>query len=229
MLLIESIRAVAKGLEPLGEGFVFVGGAVVECYVTSSVAEQARPTDDIDVVLELTHYGRYSTLQEKLIYAGFNPDNTSKVICRYKYKGITVDIMPDDPGILGFTNRWYKDGIKNALPYIVDETLAIKIFSSSYYVASKIEAYRHRGIKDKRLSKDFEDIVYVIENRPELLIEVTNDSASVKHYISAFSKDLLSERDTKEAIGAVMGYAPLPQRIDYVRSVLEKLAQIPLG
>lgn len=66
------------------------------------IAEPARLTDDIDVVLELAHYGKYAALQEKLIHAGFSPDRASKVICRYKYKGITVDIMPDDPGILGF-------------------------------------------------------------------------------------------------------------------------------
>jgi hypothetical protein len=71
MLSIESLRTVAQGLEPLEEEFVFVGGSVVECYVTSSVAEQARPTDDIDVVLELTHYGQYGAFQEKLINAGF--------------------------------------------------------------------------------------------------------------------------------------------------------------
>ena len=179
--------------------------------------------------LKPLQYGRYSALQEKLIHAGFNPDSTSRVICRHKYKGITVDIMPDDPGILGFTNHWYTDGIKNSFSYRLDETLAIKIFSAPYYVASKIEAYRDRGIKDKRLSTDFEDIVYVIENRQELLEEVTNGSASVKDYIAAFSRDMLSEKDTREAIGAVMGFIPLPQRIDHVKRVLEKLAQIPLG
>lgn len=229
MRLIESIRTVARGLEPIDEEFVFVGGSVVECYVTSIGAEEARPTDDIDVVLELTPYGQYSVLQEKLIKAGFNPDSTSKVICRYKYKGITVDIMPDNPGILGFTNRWYKDGIKNSSTYVLDETLSIKIFPAPYYVASKIEAYLQRGVQDKRLSTDFEDIIYVIENRRELPDEVANGIASVKDCIITFSKDLLSEKDTREAISAIMGYIPVPQRIDYVKNVLEKLAQIPPG
>lgn len=36
MLLINSIRTIAKGLAPLGEAFVFIGGSVVECYVTSN-------------------------------------------------------------------------------------------------------------------------------------------------------------------------------------------------
>ena len=229
MLLIESIKTVARGLAPLEEAFVFVGGAVVECYSTSSAAEEARYTDDIDVVLELTHYGQYGILQEKLIKIGFNPDSTSRVICRYKYKSITVDIMPDDPKILGFTNHWYAGGIKSHIEYKIDPDLAIKIFSAPFYLASKIEAYQERGITDKRLSTDFEDIIYVIENREELLQEVSDvSSLEVKEFIKAFCSRLLTEKDTDEAIGAVMGYAPLPQRIDLVKNRLQKIAKIRL-
>jgi hypothetical protein len=225
MFLAESIKTVALGLEPLGEEFVFVGGSVVECYATSITAELPRPTDDIDVVLELAHYGRYSILQEKLISAGFNPDNTSKVICRYQYRGITVDIMPDDPNILGFTNRWYRDGIKNSIQHKVDELLVIRIFSTPFFVASKIEAYKQRGAKDKRLSSDFEDIVYIIENRSELIDEVLNSPSTVREYIVEFCQTILRQQDTLEAIAAVMGYIPSPRRVSYVHSILEKLAQ----
>jgi len=226
MLLVNSIRTIANGLKPLDEKFVFVGGSVVECYVTSSVAEQARPTDDIDVVSELAHYGEYATLQEKLLAAGFNPDHESKVICRYKYKGIIVDIMPDNAGIIGFTNRWYKEGIKNAVLYRIDESLEIRIFSSPFYVASKIQAYLQRGARDKRLSTDFEDIIYVVENRKELIEEVNSSHDPVKEFLVAFFTNLLNEKNTEEAISAVIGYSPLPGRIAYVKNTLIKLSKL---
>ena len=35
--------------------------------------------------------------------------------------------MPDDPGILGFSNRWYKDGIKQSIKYKIDDALNINI------------------------------------------------------------------------------------------------------
>ena len=224
MVLAEQIKTIAMGLEPLHEDFVFVGGSVVECYSTSSVAEQARPTDDIDVVLELAHYGKYANLQERLIQAGFNPDANSRVICRYKYKGITVDIMPDEPTILGFSNKWYKDGIKGSIMYSIDDTLSIKIFSAPFYIASKIEAYYHRGAKDKRLSTDFEDIIYVLENRKEFFEEFVKANNNVKSFITEFAVRLLSEKDTEEAINAVMGYSPLPQRIESIKATLNRLA-----
>jgi predicted nucleotidyltransferase len=226
MLLAEQIKTIAAGLEPLNENFIYVGGAVVECYVTSNVAEQPRPTDDIDVVLELAHYGKYVHLQERLIHAGFNPDSDSKVICRYKYKGITVDIMPDEPRILGFSNKWYKDGIRNSISYKVDDALSIKIFSSPFFIASKIEAYYTRGAQDKRFSTDFEDIMYIFENRKEAFDEIVASDKNVKTCIKEFAQGLLLAKDTDEAIGAVMGYSPLPERIDFVKNVLNKLSTL---
>jgi len=38
---------------------------------------------------------------------GFSNDVESGVICRYKIKGIVVDVMPTSEGILGFANQWY--------------------------------------------------------------------------------------------------------------------------
>ena len=158
MLLKNQLKTVALGLKPIIGEFVFVGGAVVECYVTRSGAEEARQTDDIDIVVELAHYGKYAALQENLLTGGFNPDSTSKVICRYKFKGIIVDIMPDNEAILGFSNQWYKDGIRHAQLFPLDD-MTIKIFPAPIYLASKIEAYKQRGASDKRLSSDFEDII----------------------------------------------------------------------
>jgi hypothetical protein len=53
MLLKDQIKTVALGLQPIVDEFVFVGRAIVECYVTRSAAEEARQTDDIDIVVEL--------------------------------------------------------------------------------------------------------------------------------------------------------------------------------
>lgn len=224
MLLADYIKTVAQGLKLIEEEFVFVGGAVAECYVTSNVAEQARPTDDIDVVLELAHYGKYASLQENLIQAGFNPDASSRVICRYTYKGITVDIMPDEPAILGFSNKWYKAGIKESIYYEIDKACSIKIFPAPLYIASKIEAYYQRGAQDKRLSTDFEDIIYVLENRQEFYGELLSTGGDTKAFIKDFAVKLMIERDTQEAVSAVMGYSPLPERINFILDLLKRIS-----
>ena len=69
------IRAVNEQLKDLGQDFVFVGGATVSLYATeSALALEIRPTDDVDVVIELASYGGYSQLDEKLRLLGFSND-----------------------------------------------------------------------------------------------------------------------------------------------------------
>lgn len=77
------IKAVSQVLEGLDQDFVFVGRATVSLYATdAALAAEVRPTDDVDVVVELAGYRGYSGLDEKLREIGFVNDNTSKVICR---------------------------------------------------------------------------------------------------------------------------------------------------
>ena len=108
---IVRIKAVANILNQLNEEFVFVGGATVSLYGDVSKGE-ARPTEDVDVIIELASYTGYAELDENLRKLGFENDIESGVLCRYKVKGVIVDVMPTDASVIGFTNRWYADGFK---------------------------------------------------------------------------------------------------------------------
>lgn len=76
------IKAVANILNQLNEEFVFVGGATVSLYGDVCKAE-ARPTDDVDVIIELASYTGYAQLDENLRKLGFENDIESGVLCRY--------------------------------------------------------------------------------------------------------------------------------------------------
>jgi predicted nucleotidyltransferase len=159
------INAVCQVLEGLEQDYVFVGGATVGLYATDlAVAGEIRPTDDIDVIVELASYKNYSELDQRLINLGFKNDVMSGVICRYTIQGIIVDIMPTKPDVLGFSNRWYPEGFANAKTIKLDPKTKIKIFDLPYFVASKWEAFKGRGKNVYRTSKDFEDLVYILEN-----------------------------------------------------------------
>jgi hypothetical protein len=119
-------------------------------------------------VVELASYKGYAELDERLRNLGFNNDIESGVICRYTIQGVIVDVMPTDPFIIGFSNRWYAEGFENAIQYVLDEQTTVQIFSLPYFVASKWEAFKGRGKNDYRTSKDFEDLVYVFENVDDL-------------------------------------------------------------
>jgi predicted nucleotidyltransferase len=150
---IVRIKGVYNALGDLKDTVAFVGGATVSLYADRPDQADVRPTDDIDVLIEIGTYGEYAKIQEKLTELKFHLDSESKVICRYKYQGLTVDIMPTDESVIGFSNKWYKEGFANIVKYKVDERTEVKIFSSPYFIASKLEAFKGRGTNDGRISQ----------------------------------------------------------------------------
>ena len=61
------MKAVGRVLNDLKQDYVFVGGATVALYATNSeLATEVRPTDDVDVIVELATYKGYSDLDERL-------------------------------------------------------------------------------------------------------------------------------------------------------------------
>jgi predicted nucleotidyltransferase len=108
---IVRLKIIANGLAELRQKVVFIGGAVAELYCGDPARNEAQPTDDINVVVEVLTRGAFAELEEKLRLIGFQTHGESLVICRYKYHDIIVDIMPTDAAILGFTNQWHREGI----------------------------------------------------------------------------------------------------------------------
>lgn len=196
---IVRIKAVANALTDLKEKVVFVGGATISLYPDRAVFE-VRPTDDVDVIIEILNYVDRAKLEEKLRSIGFSHDIESGIICRYKIQGIIVDIMPINDSSIGFTNIWYPEGFEKAVDYEVDERTIIKILSAPYFVATKLEAHKGRGKNDGRTSQDFEDIVYVLENRESIWEEMDNSDKSVKEYLQSEFQILLKNLNLFEWI-----------------------------
>jgi hypothetical protein len=196
---IVRIKAVANALNELKEKVVFVGGATISLYPDRPVLE-VRPTDDIDVIIEILNYVDRAKLEERLRSIGFSHDIESGVICRYKIQGIIVDIMPTNDPSIGFTNIWYPEGFEKAVDHEIDERSIIKILSAPYFIATKIEAHKARGKNDGRTSHDFEDIVYVLENRESIWEEMDNSDSSVKEYLRSEFQILLKNPNLFEWI-----------------------------
>jgi predicted nucleotidyltransferase len=136
-------------LEELAGEVVFVGGATVSLYSTRPETE-TRPTDDVDIVIELIHYRDYAALEEKLRSKGFVNDVQSGVIYRYTIHGITVDVMPTSENVLGFVNKWYPAAYAHAISVNLEEGLSVRIFSAPYFLATKLEAFVDRGENEGR-------------------------------------------------------------------------------
>ncbi len=178
------IKAVANSLGSLNEKVVFVGGATISLYPDRQVFE-VRPTDDVDVIVEIVSYSERAKLEEKLRAIGFSNDMESGVVCRYKIHGIIVDIMPTNDPSIGFSNRWYPTGFNLAIDYVIDERCTVKILSAPYFIATKLEAFKGRGKNDGRTSHDFEDIIYVLENREAIWEEMSGADEELKEYLQS--------------------------------------------
>lgn len=193
------IKVVANALGALNEKVVFIGGATISLYPDRSVFE-VRPTDDVDVIIEVLNYQNRTELEAKLRSIGFSHDIESGIICRYHIQGIIVDIMPTNDPSIGFSNKWYPEGFNQAINYEIDESCTVKILSAPYFIATKLEAFKGRGKSYGRTSKDFEDIVYVLENRQGIWEEMNNAGEDIKAYLRSEFLNLLNNPDIFEWI-----------------------------
>lgn len=205
---IEMIRKVAVGLGDLKDSVVFIGGAVTELYANDSASTEIRPTLDVDCVIELASRSSFYDMEVELRSKGFKNDTTPGApICRWIYKDVIVDIMPDDESILGFSNRWYKAGISNRIEREIDGNLKIFIFQVHYYLATKLEATFQRGMSDLRTSQDFEDVVYILNNslRIDKIITECHDQ-ELKQYLKDRMQSLLNLKYINEAVECCLPY-----------------------
>ena len=63
---VQHIEAVARLLRPLGETFVFLGGAVVPLLVDRPETLKIQPTKDVDVIVDVLSRRAYDDLQQRL-------------------------------------------------------------------------------------------------------------------------------------------------------------------
>ena len=192
---LNRLKVIADGLGELRHDVVFVGGSVAELYADDPAATDIRPTMYVDCVIELATYGSLQEFEGLLRKHGFENDIESGVICRWKYNGETVDIMPDRDSILGFTNQWYQPGFRHRIIYELPDGIAVYILPPLYYLATKIEAIRGRGGDDLRFSHDFEDFIYVLNNRQDITSLFDNENNNdLIEYISFWASEILKDR-----------------------------------
>lgn len=100
--------------------------------------------------------------------------------------------MPLDEKILGFSNRWYKPAMDSAAKRDLELGIEIRVVTSVYFCATKLEAFRGRGKDDYQSSHDLEDLIAVIDGRAELLEEIRAAAQDVRTYIAAEIPKLLA-------------------------------------
>lgn len=192
-------KKVAKALGKLNERVVYVGGAVISHYIDDTSADDVRPTKDIDITMEIASVGKLEAIRVELTNKGFYQSSEDSIICRFRYDDIKVDVMATKAVGWAPANPWFAPGYKNQVNFSVD-SVTIHCFSLPYYLATKFTTFYDRGSKDPRTSKDFEDIVYLLNYTSDFEKQVLTAEAQVKEYLILCFKDIMEDPVKQEAL-----------------------------
>ncbi|MGA8501891.1 MAG: hypothetical protein WB683_10105 [Candidatus Sulfotelmatobacter sp.] len=203
-------------------GFALADGYLRQEEVQPSAAP-IRATGDVDAIVGAASYGELIKLEEAMRGLGFRECvEEGAPRCRWVSGDLILDLMPTDPAILGFSNRWYRPALENAQKTRIGG-YEIRVITAPYFLATKLEAFHGRG-KNDFSSHDLEDIITVVDGRPELVDEVRLAPADLQKYLSDECGTLLSNREFLDALpGHLLFDAASQQRADLVLGRMNQL------
>lgn len=222
---LDAIAIVARGLGDLLESVAFVGGAVVTLYIDDPAAEDVRATKDVDCVIEVSGHGGLADLEQQLRRLGFvNATEPGAPICRWHFSGLIVDVMPTDSSILGFSNRWYPEAMKNLRTKRVAPDVEVFVFSLPYFVASKLEAFETRGKRDWLASHDLEDVIRVLDTSSSIETDLCETTGELRTYLNDELGRLAHHADAAEILAAhLTPGSTTDARVKRMQSILGRL------
>lgn len=203
---LEILMIAVNQLSELADEMVFIGGCATGLLITDTAAPPIRVTKDVDAIVQVASLSDYHQLSEKLRKKGFQEDTSDGApICRWITEAVILDVMPTDSKILGFGNQWYATATRNAECIQLPSGKSIKMVSAPYFLITKLEAFDGRGAGDYLMSHDIEDIIAVLDGRPEIVNEVKRAETELVSELTKRFKKLLQNR---QFVDAVSGHMP---------------------
>jgi len=188
------VERMAEALGELRERVVFLGGCATGLLLTDPAAPGIRTTRDVDVLIEVGTRTAYWKLEKEMETRGFARDQSEGApICRWAFDGLLLDLMPTDASVLGFGSRWYPDAIRTAWDCTLPSGQRIRVVDPPHFLATKLEAFHGRGGGDYLASHDMEDMVAVVDGRPEILQEVADAGQDLRDYLADALTALLAD------------------------------------
>lgn len=225
---VAKVELVAQALGGLRERLVFVGGCAVDLLLTDTAAAPSRVTYDVDLVAQVAALAAYHKLEKEFTRLGFQRDMSRDApICRWRLGNLEVDLMPADTHILGFANRWYPLVIETAQQLVLPSGTVINLIVAPAFLATKFEAFADRGKGDLLGSHDLEDIVNVLDGRPEIVGEIELSRMELRRYLADRCRALLAMPNFIDSLqGMVFPDESLLARVRMLTERFRLIAQI---
>jgi predicted nucleotidyltransferase len=223
---VAKVELIARALGPLREQVVFVGGCAAGLLIADPTAAPSRVTYDVDLAVQVAALRDYQRLEAEFVQLGFRRDMASEVICRWRYQDLEVDLMPSDPGVLGFANRWYPVVVETAQLVTLPSGTDIRLITAPAFLATKFEAHADRGNKDLLGSHDLEDIANVLGGRSEIAHEISLASRELRSYLGARCRELLATPNFMDYLpGMIFPDEWLSERVAALAQRLRQIAE----
>jgi len=222
---LEILMLVVSRLGDLAGEMVFSGGCATGLLIKDAAAPPIRATRDVDAIVQVVSHADYYQLSEKLRVKGFTEDTSDDApVCRWVIDSAILDVMPTDERILGFGNRWYAAAVENAVAVQLPSGSSIRMVSAPYFLLTKLAAFDGRGGGDYLMSHDMEDIIAVLDGRPEIASEVEQAGPLPGREISKRFQALLQD---SLFVDAVSGHMPTDEASQArVSGILERIRQL---
>lgn len=221
---IELLTYASEKLGDLSKEVVFLGGAIVGLLITEKGGPPPRVTKDVDVAIQLSgSLLDIYALDRRLLSLGFINDIEGPQ-CRYLHGTTVIDVIPVHPGLPDDTNGWYPLAIESAEPHTLPNGIQIKVIAPASFVGTKLVAFRsltREHHDDVFLSRDFGDIVRLIDGRPTLSTEILEAREDLLRYIQAQLSSLLNETYIEHAITEHVDPGRESLVLDRLRAVLQ--------
>lgn len=230
---LDILELVSSALGDVRASVVFVGGCATGLLLTQERPDRIRVTEDVDIVAQALTIHDYHAIEARVRAQGFSNDMRQNApVCRWVYKNVTLDLMPTVKGILGFANRWYPHALQTAKPMTLPSGITINMISAPAFIGTKFEAFKDRGTDahgrpDFLGSHDLEDIITVVDRRPELLAECRAETPELRGYLATELKALFANREFEPSLsGHLPGDAFSQQRAKSLVSRLRELSNL---
>lgn len=226
-----NLKILTQAVERLGalsDEFVFLGGCATGLLISDKAAPPLRVTRDVDAIVEAATLAAYHHFSDKLRKRGFHEDTSDEApLCRWVADGVILDVVPTDSRILGFGNRWYGSAMEHAELRILPSGQIIRLVSAPYFLCTKLEAFDGRGRGDYLMSHDIEDMIAVLDGRPEIVNEVqAADQELIDDIRDRFDRLLGDKRFVASLSGHMPGDQASQARVGLVIQRIEAISKV---
>jgi predicted nucleotidyltransferase len=224
---IELLAGVAEALGDLRQRFVFLGGCATALLITDPAAPPVRATHDVDAVVAIVSLAEYHRLGGALRARGFSQSVTEgEPPYRWTIGGMKLDVLPTEEAVLGFSNRWYEAAMRTAVTVPLRPGLGIRLVTPAYFVATKLDAFEDRGKGDYLESHDLEDVLSVVDGRPEIVDEIAQAEPELRRYAGKIFAGLVADDGFLNALPGLITEGSPAVRAPVVLQRLRAIAEM---